>query len=76
MGKISVEFLKILSEAPERQLDKTMAKYAKHLIGKPIDEVRNGLKYILDISEHGGLASTFTRMEIEREWKRLGGIDT
>lgn len=65
--------LKYLSEAPDRQLDKSMADYAATLIGKSTEEVRDGLKYMLDQCANGGLASTFTMLVLDGEWKRLGG---
>jgi hypothetical protein len=73
MAQANNQFLKLLADAPDRQLDKSMADYAKTLIGKSEEEVRDGLKHMLDQSANGGLASHFTMILMDAEWKRLGG---
>lgn len=65
--------LKILSAAPDRQLDKSMCDYLKSLVGRSDEDVKKGVRYVLDASCNGGLASDFTMMVLDTMWKTLGG---
>ena len=67
------DILREIAKAPATQLDPEMAKEVKALIGKPDAEVKVGLHQILDKCAHGSLASDFTMLILDGEWKRLGG---
>lgn len=62
-----------LVNAPDRQLDKSMCEYLDGLIGKSDEEVKQGLKYVLDQSANGGLASDFIMTVLHTIWISLGG---
>lgn len=62
-----------LSNAPDRQLDSSMTEYLKGLIGKTDEEVKEGLKYVLDQSANGALASDFIMTVLHTLWISLGG---
>jgi hypothetical protein len=51
------ELLKLLSEAPEGQIDKRVCQNLKDLIGKPVPEIKTGVMKAIDDCVNGGLAS-------------------
>jgi hypothetical protein len=71
--EVNNEFLQHMTEAPNSQLDKTMTDHIKTLIGKSAEEVKIGLKYVLDASAWGSLASDLVMEILDHEWRRLGG---
>lgn len=71
--EVNNEFLELMSKAPDSQLDKTMTDRIKGLVGKSAEEVKIGLKYVLDASVYGSLASGVVIKMIDHEWRRLGG---
>lgn len=56
------DLLKLLGEAPDSQLDKTVADEMKNLIGKPAAEQKIGVMRAIDNCVRYSLASTFTMM--------------
>jgi len=65
--------LEKMATAPSTQLDPEMCKWLKELDGKTAEEVRLGLKDVLDMSVHCALASGFVIKVLDAEWQRLGG---
>ena len=51
--------LKLVSEAPEGQLCKTITERVKGIIGKPDSEVNKEIKSVICDCVNGGLASRF-----------------
>jgi hypothetical protein len=62
-----------MTTAPPTQLDPKMCEWLKELDGKATEEVRLGLKDVLDMSVHCALASGFVIKVLDGEWQRLGG---
>lgn len=56
------DLLQILSEAPDTQIDHTITPKLSALVGKPHQEISNGLKVILDECAAYALASDFAIM--------------
>ncbi len=53
------EMLKILSEAPDSQIDGIITKRLKDLIGKPIPEIKTEVMHCIDDCVYGSLSSGF-----------------
>lgn len=68
------DLIKFLSQANDRQLDTTMTTILSQLDEqKTPEQVKEGLRYVLDMSAHGGLASQMVMIVLDGEWRRLGG---
>jgi hypothetical protein len=59
MTQDAQDFLKLLSEAPDGQLDKQVTDMLKQLIGKPKEEVKVGVMKAIDYCVRYGLSSGF-----------------
>ncbi len=69
------EILTQLLTVPESQLAPSMVERLRKLLDEATtpEEMKLGLKDVLDLSAHGALASTFVMKILDYEWKRLGG---
>lgn len=67
------EFLRALSEGPESHMDPKLAKMIADLVGKPQQEVRQGLHQALDYGARYALCSDFIMNVMRFEWERIGG---
>jgi hypothetical protein len=72
---MSRETLKLLLKAPDSQLDATMVERLRVLLeSDPTDEqLRLGLKDILDFCAFSSLASGFVMQFLNMEWCSVGG---
>lgn len=67
--------LDMILTAPDSQLDARMVEKLKNLKDKSVEEVKDGLHEILDLSVHSSLASAFVIKILDVEWRNLGGKD-
>jgi hypothetical protein len=66
-------FLEGIAGGPESQIDPQMAAILKDLQGKPVEEVKQGIRKALDYGARYALASGFVMQALHIEWERLGG---
>ncbi len=68
-------FLNALADGPDSQIDAQMGDMIRGLDSKSLDEVKSAVHKALDFGARYALASTFTMMALNIEWKRIGGKD-
>jgi len=59
------EMLMILSAAPDSQIDKSITKRLKSLVGKPIPEIKTEIMHCIDDCVYGSLASGFALQALQ-----------
>ena len=60
--------LMLLGEAPDTQLEESMAHRCQDLVGQPAINIAIQMKKILDECAHASLASDFTMMTMDHVW--------
>ena len=70
------EFLNMLADGPDSQIDTKMGDMIRGLDDKPLVEVKAAIHKALDFGARYALASTFTMTALNLEWERIGGKST
>lgn len=65
--------LDMITKAPDSQLSESMTEFVETLKDKPKDYVIAGLCYVLDMSQHCALASSFMLSFLSKIFNDLGG---
>lgn len=73
--EMTTNIIERLLSAPDSQLDGRMVERLKTLLESKPDreQMRLGLKDVLDLSVYSALASGFVMKILDIEWQRMGG---